>query len=302
MVGLSNYAADNYLNHLTGQTAAPALPSIFLALFTAVGTDAGTGFTEVSTSGTAYARQQIAGSLAAGASFTTGVATITLASTAPAWLLALGTNGSGVSVYDTTNGFFIGLVSSVSGTTVTLQANCAHASSGSADNLTFSIFPQASGTAPVTAVSGSGVSFPSATGSGFGTVVAWGLYDAVSSGNLLAWDFLGSFAWLPFEIPNASSLATVKANGYASNDPIVFTAEYGGTLPTLSTGTMTGYTVNYVATPATDTINVDTTTGPTTPIVTTSSGSGMVRKIVQQSVPAGVVAAFNAGTFTLNLS
>ncbi len=99
---------------------------------------------------------------------------------------------------------------------------------------------------------------------------------------------------LPFEIPTASSLATVKGHGYASNDPIVFTAEYGGTLPTLSTGTMTGYTVNFVATPATDTINVDTTSGPTTAIVTTSSGSGMVRKIVRQSIPNGVTASFAA--------
>jgi hypothetical protein len=95
-------------------------------------------------------------------------------------------------------------------------------------------------------------------------------------------------------IGETQSTGQRKGHGYASYDPIVFTAEYGGTLPTLSTGTMTGYTVNFVATPATDTINVDTTTGPTTAIVTTSSGSGMVRKIVQQSIPAGVTATFAA--------
>jgi len=116
------------------------------------------------------------------------------------------------------------------------------------------------------------------------------------------WDFMGNFNWLPFENPTGSNLLTVKGNAYASNDPIVFTAEFGGTLPTMSTGTFTGYTVNFVATPATDTINVDTTTGPATPIVLTSSGSGMVRKIVQQSIPAGVTASFAAATLTLTLA
>ncbi|MEJ0065017.1 MAG: hypothetical protein WDM85_05935 [Caulobacteraceae bacterium] len=38
------------------------------------------------------------------ASFTTSSTTITLGATAPAWLLVLGTNGSGVNVYDLTNG------------------------------------------------------------------------------------------------------------------------------------------------------------------------------------------------------
>lgn len=53
MTGLTNYSAFNVLNYLTGQKAMPALPAIYLALFTAVGTDVGTGFTEVS--GGAYA-------------------------------------------------------------------------------------------------------------------------------------------------------------------------------------------------------------------------------------------------------
>ena len=295
MTGLSNYSAFNTLNYHTGQTAMPTLPAVWLALFTAVGTDAGTGFTEVSTSGTAYARVQVAGTVAATASFTTGVSAITM-TTNPGWVVP------GMSVYDTTNGFFIGTVLTYSGTALTLTANAAHASSGSTDNLTFSAFPQATGTAPASTTNGSVVAFAAATGAGFGTVIAFGLYDAVTAGNLLAWDFLGNFAWLPFEIPTASSTITAKAHGYASNDPIVFTAEYStapSALPTMSTGTMTGYTVNFVASPATDTFTCDTTSGPVTPIVTTSSGSGMVRKIVQQSIPNGVTASFAASTLTI---
>jgi len=299
MVGFSNYASFNFLNYITGQTPTPVLPAVWLALFTAVGTDVGTGFTEVSSAGTAYARVQVAGSVAATAAFTTASPAITAAAN-PGWVVP------GMSVYDTTKtpapGAFVGTVLTYVGTALTLTANAAINSQGTTDNLTFSAFPQATGTAPASTSNGAVIAYAAATGAGFGTVIAWGLYDAVSGGNLLQWDFLGSFNWLPFEIPTASSLATVKGNGMASNDPVVFTAEFGGTLPTLSTGTFTGYTVNYVATPATDTINVDTTAGPATPVVTTSSGSGMVRKILQQSIPAGITASFAAATLSLTLS
>lgn len=299
MAGLSNYTSFNELNYITGQTPMAALPSVWLALFTAVGTDAGTGFTEVSTSGTAYARVQVAGSVAATASFTAASPNITM-TTNPGWVVP------GMSVYDTSKtpapGAFVGTVLTYVGTALVLTANSAIASQGSTDNLTFSAWPQASGTAPAQTVNTAIVAFAAATGAGFGTVIAWGLYDASTVGNLLQWDFLGAFNWLPFENPTGSNLLTVKANGYSSNDPVVFTAEYGGTLPTMSTGTFTSYTINFVATPATDTINVDTTTGPATPIVLTSSGSGMVRKIVQQSIPAGVTASFAASTITLTLS
>lgn len=298
MTGLSDYTANNTLDWLTGKVPQPTVPAVFCALYTAVGTDADTGFTEAT--GTNYARVQVAGTLAAGASFTTASTTITLGSTAPAWLLALGVNGSGVDVYDITAAAFIGTVLSISGTTVTLTATAAHASSGAADSLTFSAFGNPTGSAPGTIANLAIINFAQAGGTGWGTSIAWALRDASSAGNLLCWDFLGGFSWLPFEIPTASNLATVKANGYASNDPIVFSPnEYGGTLPTTSTGTLTGYTINFVATPATDTINVDTTSGPATPIVTTSSGSGLVRKITQQPIAANVTPSFAVGQFTL---
>jgi hypothetical protein len=297
MTGLTNYSAGNMLTYLTGQIPMPSLPAVYLALFTAVGTDAGTGFTEVS--GGSYARQQVAGSLTAGASWTTSSTTITLSASAPAWLTALGTNGSGVSVYDTTNSQLIGTVSSVSGATVTLTAAAAHASSGAADSLTFSAMGAPSGTAPSSLTNGAAINFAAATAN-WGTVIAFGLYDASSSGNLLAWDFLGNFNWLPFEVASGSGPTwNVKGNGYSSNDPVILTAEYGGTLPSASTGTFTGYNVNYVASPATDTIQIDTVSGPATPCVLTSSGSGMIRKITQQSIPSGVTASFSGSTLTV---
>ena len=293
MTGLSNYAADNALNYLTGQIPMPSMPSVYMALFTAVGTDAGTGFTEVS--GGSYARVQVAGALAAGGTWTTSTPNITMGVSNPGWVVA------GMTVYDETAGAAIGTVSSYIGTALVLQANASHASSGSTDTLSFSAFGNATGTAPSSVTNTAAITFAQATAS-WGTVIAFGLYDAATSGDLLWWDFLGNYAWLPFEMASGGNLATVKANGYSSNDPIVFTAEYGGTLPTLSTGTFTGYTVNYVATPATDTINVDTTSGPTTAVVTTSSGSGMVRKILQQQIPVNVSFAIPASNLTFSIA
>lgn len=290
MTGLTDYTAKNELNYITGQIAQPALPSVWLALFTAVGTDANTGFTEVSTSGTAYARIQVGGSVATSALTASGNATLHFSAT-PAWITA------GMTINDATAPSVIPAgttVLSTTGTTVVMSANATGGGVGSGDTITFSAFSAGAGSQPSTITNSAAIAFLQATGAGFGTVIAFGLFDAVTSGNLLLWDFLGNFSWLPFENPTGSNLLTVKANGYASNDPIVFTAEYGGTLPTLSTGTFTSYTVNFVATPATDAINVDTTSGPVTPIVLTSSGSGMVRKIVQQSIPAGVTASFAA--------
>jgi hypothetical protein len=54
MTGLSDYSAEAQLNWLTGKLAVPALPTVYLALFTAAGTDDGSGFTEPA--GASYAR------------------------------------------------------------------------------------------------------------------------------------------------------------------------------------------------------------------------------------------------------
>lgn len=76
--------------------------------------------------------KQVGPQYAAGASWTTGT-TITMSLSNP------GGNGivAGTTVIDLTTGQTIGTVSSWSGTTLTLQAGAAHASSGSADTLMF---------------------------------------------------------------------------------------------------------------------------------------------------------------------
>jgi hypothetical protein len=88
---------------------------------------------------------------AAGASFTTSSSTITMAASLPATVVA------GMDVYDTTASAHIGTVLSTSGTTLTLAANAAHASTGSSDSLVF---------APQISLGGSTVKFVSSSPTG----------------------------------------------------------------------------------------------------------------------------------------
>jgi hypothetical protein len=104
MSSFSDYCENAVVDHVTGKTAFTKPTATYLALFTAAPSDAGGG-TEVSTSGTAYARQAITWGAASG-----GVA------------------------------------------------------SNSAT-----------------------VAFPTATGSGYGTVTHIGIFDASTAGNMLAW-------------------------------------------------------------------------------------------------------------------
>ena len=279
MTGVSDYAAFNLLNYITGQTAEPALPSVWLALFTAAGSDAGTGFTEVSTSGTAYARLQVGGVATTSATTSTSSAVLTFASV-PSWITV------GMTVYDTTSPTSITAgttVLSKTGTTVTMSANAA-VTVGSGDVISFSAFGRASGTGPASITNTAIITFSAATGSGWGTVVCFGLYDAVTSGNLLLWDWLGNFNWLPCTISSASpGIFTAKANGYSNGDSVVYSIEYGGTAPT---GLTPGNTIQTVASASTDTF--------ATAVNTSSTGSGNVRKITQQSIPNGVTASFAA--------
>jgi len=292
MSGLSDYSAKNVMSYMTGQIPMPTLPSVYLALFTTAPTsDAGTGGTEVS--GTGYSRVQVAGTIAAAGTWTTGTASITMGTSNPGWVVA------GMNVYDSTNSQQIGTVSTYSGTALTLTGNALHASSGSTDNLIFSAFapPSASsGNEPATtpgsiANTNAAVTFPQATAN-WGTVTSWGLYDASSSGNLLWWDYLGNFKWSPFTCTSASpGVLTVTDQSFVNGEVAVVTAKYGGTLPTTA-GSWAG--VLTVAGVSGSTFNLG--------VNTTSTGDGMVRQITQQSIPANVTASFAAATITLSLA
>lgn len=216
MTGMTDYSADNWLAYIVGKTAMPSLPTVYAALFTAVGVDAGTGFTEVS--GGSYARV---------------------------------------------------------------------ATSGSTWNA-------ASGSQPSTLTNNGAIQFAQATAN-WGTVIAFGLYDALTNGNLLAWDFLGNDPWYPFDCTSASpgvltaiGITAGSTPNLANGAAVVVSNEYGGSLPTgfsqYSTGTVAGLSA--------DTFNIG--------INTSSTGSGLIRQYTQQSIPNGVQASFSSGQLVIS--
>jgi hypothetical protein len=294
MTGFSDYVAKNHLNYLAGLGAEPSLTGgTWLALFTAMGTDANSGFTEISAGG--YARVQISGSVTTNGTTASGNATLHFASV-PSWVVA------GMTIVDLTSGSVIPAgttILSTTSTTVTMSANASGAGVGGADSIGFSAYSASTGTSPSSIVSVADAKLPQSTAdwtaNGASPVLGWGVFDAASSGNLLYSDYLGNYPWLPCEISSASpGVLTAKAHGYAANDSIVFSTEYGGTAPTFSQSNLTG--VLAVVSPATDTFTV---TNGGTAVNTSSTGSGMVRKVTKQPIPINTTYTFSAGNLSL---
>lgn len=217
MSGFTDRTAQGILNHLLGKTAIFSIPTAYVALFTGVGSDAGTGFTEVS--GGAYAR---------------------VATAAGDW-------------------------------------------------------NSASGSAPSQISNANTLTFPTATAD-WGAVIAFGVYDAATAGNLLFWDYFGNYPWLPATVSAASpAVITSKAHGYTAGDLAAWSpGEYGGTNPTFSQSNFTGMLT--VASPSTDTFTV---TNATVAVNTSATGSGNIRKVISQSIISGASAAFPASSLIL---
>lgn len=152
----------------------------------------------------------------------------------------------------------------------------------------------ASGSAPSSISNATPITFSISTAD-WGTVVAFGLYDAAAAGNLLAWDFFGSFVWMPTEVSAASpAVLSVARHGFLTGDSVIFTTEYGGNVPTFTAGNFTGALV--VTNPLTDTFSV---TNGGIAVNTSTSGNGMVRKVASQHIISGVQPTFPASSLII---
>lgn len=121
------------------------------------------------------------------------------------------------------------------------------------------------------------LNFNQDTGGNWGTIQGIGIYDAITSGNLLWSDYLGANVWQPFTCTSASpGVITCPAHGFSNGDSVVVTIKYGGTLPATA-GSWAGLLT--VASATTDTF--------TAGVNTTGTGDGQVRKVVTQSITAG---------------
>jgi hypothetical protein len=286
-MALTGFSARNLLNNIAGATAMPSGYNRFLALFTTAPSDADTGAVEVA--GGSYARVQVGGSDTTSAATASGT-TLTF-SAVPAWVV------TGMTVNDaTTSGVIPTATTVVSKTSTTVTISNAVTGGGvlNGDTITFSAFAAASGQGPSTATSSAAVTFAQATAS-WGTVVAWGIYDASTSGDLLEWDWLGNDPWYPCSITLASpgvitaiGITAGSSPALANGASVALTARFGGAL---ATG-LSSETIYTVAGLSADTFNVG--------VNTSSTGSGMVRQVTQQSIPNNVTASFSSGNVILS--
>jgi hypothetical protein len=139
--------------------------------------------------------------------------------------------------------------------------------------------------------------FPIST-AGWGTINSFGIYDALTAGNLLAWDYFGNYPWMPSSIIAAApAVITQPRHGYLNGDTVYYSTEYGGTPPTYLQGSFTGPLV--VAQSLTDTFQV---TNAGVVVNTATSGDGSFRKAASQQIIANVQATFPANSLNITLA
>jgi|SRR5688572_20019593 len=151
-------------------------------------------------------------------------------------------------------------------------------------------FPAASGGSKNLATS---QSFVTPTGS-WGTVVAFGYYDASSGGNLMRWGWLGSDAGRIFTGIASSDVITAPGHTLVNDDQVRVVAVPGATLPTgLSAGTtyfvigVSGNTFQLSATQGGAAINI------------TADGAGLVAKIDAKPITPGDTVTFAGGALVV---
>lgn len=126
------------------------------------------------------------------------------------------------------------------------------------------------------------------------TVVAFGVWDASTSGNCLWTGWLSTVVRAFVADDLAGDTIRSPGHGFSNDDRVVFEAEDVGSLPTgLSAGTL-----YWVVNAATDTFKVSTTQGGGA-VDITAVGSGKVRKVVPKTLDAGDTFRFAAGALSL---
>lgn len=150
-------------------------------------------------------------------------------------------------------------------------------------------FPAASGGSKNLAVSQSFVT-PTAP---WGTVVAFGLFDASTAGNLLYWGWLGSDAGKVFTA-TAADVLTAPGHTLVNDDQVRVLTIPGATLPTgLSEGT-----TYFVISVSGDTFSLSATQGGAA-INITAAGAGLVAKIDAKPITTSDTVTFAGGALVI---
>lgn len=153
---------------------------------------------------------------------------------------------------------------------------------------------QVQGTGAWNAPAGSGtdnvsvITFPTATAS-WGEILAAGIWDASTSGNLMMWGWLTT-ARYAFTAADTGDLFTGYSTGLANTDRVVLQAVDDSTLPT----GVSADTVYYVVGLSGNTWQLSLTSGGAA-ITLTANGAGKIMKLNPRTVATSDVFTFPAG-------
>jgi hypothetical protein len=139
---------------------------------------------------------------------------------------------------------------------------------------------------------GQPISFPQATGNWL-EAVAVSVWDASSSGNMLARGWLGSDPGKVFTA-KADDVVTAPGHSLVVDDKVAVIAIPGGTLPS---GAAEG-TIYFIKTVSGDDITLSATQGGATLNLTTV-GAGVIKKVVPKTVQEDDTLTFPANTITI---
>lgn len=154
-------------------------------------------------------------------------------------------------------------------------------------------FPNASGGNPSTKANGVAITFPTATAD-WGTVVGMGVFDASTSGNLLAWNSLCGTSY--DYTATTADLFTAPGSSFSNTNTVRLLFTLGGTTPTGVSLQTTYYIVNVSGT----TFNLSLTSGGSA-IDITAAGSGRVALLSPKTILNGDTSSFAIGAFGFNL-
>jgi hypothetical protein len=141
---------------------------------------------------------------------------------------------------------------------------------------------------------GTAITFPTASADWL-QAVALAIWDASTSGNMLARAWLGSDAGKIFTA-TAADVVTVPGHSLVVNDMVAVIAVPGATLPT---GAAEG-TIYFVKTVSGNDITLSATLGGAT-LDLTAAGAGLIKKVIPKTVLNGETLSFPANSVVITL-
>lgn len=145
---------------------------------------------------------------------------------------------------------------------------------------------------PTGSISSTGaITFPTATAD-WGTVIAFGVFDADTTGNLLYWGYLGATP-VNFTTSGSSDEFLAPAHGYSNDDDVRFEPTPGGSLPS----GISAVTTYYVVSASVDTYMAAATQAGVP--IDVGAGSGVGVSLTPRTIQTDDTAEFADGAITV---